>query len=226
MGPRPATAPHEAAGSYRLTGWRGAVAGLHLVVSLAAGGVVGLALAPKVGGTTAALSASVVSAVVFLAWTWASSWSLDARDTAWLAARQDGSRRLRDLTLLAISVGTLVTVVVVIFRAHQNPPQRTALGVLAIAASWLVLHTIFALRYARLYYTEPCGGVDFNEDDDPTFRDFAHVAFTIGMTFQVSDTALRKTDIRLTALRQALMSFVFNTVIIAVTVNIIAGLSQ
>lgn len=118
-----------------------------------------------------------------------------------------------------------MTVVVVIFRAHQNPPQRTALGVAAIAASWLVLNTIFMLRYARLYYTEPRGGVDFNQDDDPTFRDFAYLALTIGMTFQVSDTALRKTEIRTTALRQALMSFVFNTVILAVTVNIVAGLS-
>ena len=125
-----------------------------------------------------------------------------------------------------ISIGTLVTVVVVIFRVHENPPQRTALGVAAIAASWLVVHTIFTLRYAWLYYTEPRGGVDFDQDDDPTFRDFAYVAFTIGMTFQVSDTALRATEIRSTALRHALTSFLFNTVIIAVTVNIVAGLSR
>lgn len=128
--------------------------------------------------------------------------------------------------MIAISIGTLVTVVVVIFRVHENPPQRTALGVAAIAASWLVVHTVFTLRYARLYYTEPRGGVDFGQDPEPTFRDFAYVAFTIGMTFQVSDTALRETDIRATALRHALTSFVFNTVIIAVTVNIVAGLTH
>jgi uncharacterized membrane protein len=209
----------------RLTGWRGATAGLHLVVSLAAGGIAGAAVAPLLRVTDACLVASVVAATVFLVWTWASIWPLDARDTAWHALREDPSRQLRDLTLLAISLGTLVTVVVVIFRAHQNPPQRTALGVAAIAASWLVLNTIFTLRYTRLYYTEPLGGVDFNQDDDPTFRDFGYLAFTIGMTFQVSDTALRKVAIRATALRQALMSFFFNTVILAVTVNIVAGLS-
>jgi uncharacterized membrane protein len=98
--------------------------------------------------------------------------------------------------------------------------------VAAIAASWLVVNSIFTLRYARLYYTEPRGGVDFDQDPDPTFRDFAYVAFTIGMTSQVSDTALRETEIRATALRHALTSFVFNTVIIAVTVNIVAGLSR
>jgi uncharacterized membrane protein len=209
----------------RLTGWRGAPAGVHLAVSLAGGGIAGAAITPRLGGMDAGLVAWMVAATVFLVWTWASIWSLDVRDTAWLALRADGSRQLRDFTLLAISLGTLVTVVVVIFRAHENPPQRTALGVAAITASWLVLNTVFTLRYARLYYTEPRGGVDFNQDDDPTIRDFGYLAFTIGMTFQVSDTALQKTEIRAAALRQALMSFIFNTVILAVTVNIVAGLS-
>lgn len=87
----------------RLTGWRGAVAGLHLMVSLAAGGIVGVVVAPLLGGTDAGLVAWVVMATVFLVWTWSSMWSLDVRDTAWLAVREDGSRPLRDLTLLAIS---------------------------------------------------------------------------------------------------------------------------
>jgi uncharacterized membrane protein len=210
----------------RLTGWRSASAGLNLMVSLTSGGIVGAVAVSPLGVLTAGLLAWVVTAVVFLASTGASTWKLDAADTAWLAAREDGSRLLRDLTMIAISIGTLVTVVVVIFRVHENPPQRTALGVAAIAASWLVVHTVFTLRYARLYYTEPRGGVDFGQDPEPTFRDFAYVAFTIGMTFQVSDTALRETDIRATALRHALTSFVFNTVIIAVTVNIVAGLTH
>ena len=210
----------------RLTGWRSASAGLNLMVSLASGGIVGALAGQFLGAVTAGLLAWLVTATVFLASTWASIWKLDAEESAWLAAREDGSRLLRDLTLIAISIGTLVTVVVVIFRVHQNPPQRTALGVAAIAASWLVVHTIFTLRYARLYYTEPSGGMDFGQDPEPTFRDFAYVAFTIGMTFQVSDTALRDTDIRTTALRHALTSFGFNTVIIAVTVNIVAGLSH
>lgn len=61
--------------------------------------------------------------------------------------------------------------------------------------------------------------------DDPTYREFAYVAFTVGMTFQVSDTSLQTTDIRMTVLRHALMSFVFDVVIIAVIVNVVAGLS-
>jgi uncharacterized membrane protein len=197
-----------------------------LLGSLASGGIVGALAVRFLGAVTAGLLAWVVTAAVFLASTWASTWNLDAGESAWLSVRADGSRLLRDLTMIAISIGTLVTVVVVIFRAHENPPQRTVLGVAAIAASWLVVHTIFTLRYARLYYTEPRGGVDFDQDPDPTFRDFAYVAFTIGTTFQVSDTALGATEIRATALRHALTSFLFNTVIIAVTVNIVAGLSR
>ena len=113
----------------------------------------------------------------------------------------------------------------VIFRVHHTPPGRTALAVVSVAVSWLVVNTVYALRYARLYYTDPYGGVEFTGADDPTYREFAYLAFTIGMTFQVSDTSLQTTDIRMAVLRHALMSFVFDVVIIAVTVNVVAGLS-
>ena len=201
-------------------------AGPHLVACLVAGAASGIVATPSLGAETAGLLGWVVAATAFLVWTWASIWSLTAVDTAWFAAREDPSRPARDLVMLVVSIGTLVTVVVVIFRAHENPPERTALAVAALTVSWLVVTTIFTLRYARLYYGEPRGGVDFNQDDDPTFRDFAYLAFTIGMTYQVSDTTLAKTEIRATVLRQGLTSFVYNTVIIAVTVNIIAGLSH
>jgi uncharacterized membrane protein len=101
---------------------------------------------------------------------------------------------------------------------------RTALGVACLAASWLVLNTVFTLRYARLYYPEPQGGVDFPGGADPVYRDFAYLGFTVGMTFQVSDTALQTTDIRVTVLRHAVMSFLFDVVIVAVTVEV-AGLT-
>jgi uncharacterized membrane protein len=87
-----------------------------------------------------------------------------------VAAREDGSRAVRDLALIGTSIGTLMAVALVVFRAHQNPPPRIVLGVACIAASWLVLNTVFTLRYARLYYTDPRGGVDVNQEDDPTFR--------------------------------------------------------
>jgi uncharacterized membrane protein len=68
--------------------------------------------------------------------------------------------------------------------------------------------------------------VDFNEDDAPDYRDFAYLAFTIGMTFQVSDTTLQTSEIRRTALRHALLSYVFGAVVIATTINLVAGLGK
>jgi uncharacterized membrane protein len=206
-------------------GWRSAPAGIHLLVSLLAAGIAGGITAPRLGWAAAGLIAWVAAALVFLVWTWASLWSLGVEDTATVAARQDGSRAVRDLALIGTSIGTLMAVALVIFQAHRNPPPRIVLGVACIAASWLVLNTVFTLRYARLYYTDPRGGVDFNQEDDPTFPDFAYLAFTIGMCFQVSDTALQKTAVRAAALRHGLTAFVFDAVIIAVTVNVVAGLS-
>ena len=95
---------------------------------------------------------------------------------------------MRDLVLLLLAVGSLLTVGLVIFRAHHSGSFRLALGVACVVASWAVLHTIFVLRYALLDHSEPVGGIDFKQEPDPTYRDFAYVGFTVGMTFQVSDT--------------------------------------
>ncbi len=96
----------------------------------------------------------------------------------------------------------------------------------SIVLSWAMVHTVFTTRYARLYYTGGDGGVDFNEDDPPRFSDFAYLSFTIGMTFQVSDTNLTSKDVRATALRHALLSYLFGAVILAATVNLLAGLAK
>ncbi len=89
--------------------------------------------------------------------------------------------------------------------------------------SWLSVHTVFTLLYARLYYGDEVGGIDFNEPDPPNYVDFAYLAFTIGMTFQVSDTNLTAKVIRRRALQHALVSYLFGAVIIALAINIVAS---
>jgi len=79
------------------------------------------------------------------------------------------------------------------------------------------------LRYAHLFYLDG-GGIDFHSEEFPHYRDFAYVAFTLGMTYQVSDTNLTSKRIRSTALRHALISYVFGIAVIAVTINVVAGL--
>jgi uncharacterized membrane protein len=81
------------------------------------------------------------------------------------------------------------------------------------------------LRYAHEYYTQPVGGIDFKSGDyEPDYRDFAYLAFTVGMTYQVSDTELNRREIRHTLLRHALLSYLFGAVILALLVNVIASL--
>jgi uncharacterized membrane protein len=82
------------------------------------------------------------------------------------------------------------------------------------------------LRYAKLYYVDDNGGVSFNQDEPPQYTDFAYLAFTLGATFQVSDTNLEKHNIRVTVLRHALLSYLFGSVILAATVNLVAGLAN
>ncbi len=99
----------------------------------------------------------------------------------------------------------------------------TAVAGVTVVLSWGATHTLFTQRYARLYYAEG-GGIDFHDDRLADFGDFAYVAFTLGMTYQVSDTDLQSKTIRMTALRHALLSYLFGTAVVAMTINVVAGL--
>ena len=168
------------------------------------------------------------TAIIFCGWTWLAVWSLSAEQTAARATREDPSRAIRDVIVLTAAAGSLAALGFVLVYAHELTGLASAmlalLAVVSVAVSWFSVHTIFALRYALLYYREPAGGIDFNQPEPPNYRDFAYVALTIGMTFQVSDTNLQNSDMRSTALRHALLSFLFGAVILAATVNLIAGL--
>jgi uncharacterized membrane protein len=176
-------------------------------------------------------------AVTFLLWTWAGIYNRGPEQTRQLATREDPSRSAADAILLSAEVVSLVAVGVALFGAGRAQGAaeviRVLLGVTSVALSWAVVHSVFCLRYASLYYGEPGGGIDFNSaahspeaPADPDYADFAYLAFTIGMTYQVSDTNLTSRAIRRTALQHALISFLFGTIILATTINLIAGLSK
>jgi uncharacterized membrane protein len=168
-------------------------------------------------------------ALIYTATIWFGIWPRSAEATAIRVTREDNSRATSDVLTLFAAVASLAAVAIVLVRAHNSHGadeiMLATLGLLSIAVSWLTVHTIFTLRYALLYYTEPVGGVDFNTPELPTYRDFAYLAFTIGMTFQVSDTNLKSSVVRSTALRHALLSYLFGSLILAAAVNIIAGLN-
>jgi uncharacterized membrane protein len=158
---------------------------------------------------------------------WLTIWRQDAERTGRLADREDPTRAVADLVLLSAALVSLVAVGFVLGRASNSRGSEqgllNALGIASVVLSWGVVHTVFTLRYASLYYKGPDGGVDFNQSESPSYRDFAYLAFTIGMTFQVSDTDLTVSDIRSTALRHALLSYLFGTGILATTINLVAN---
>jgi uncharacterized membrane protein len=197
-----------------------------LLAGLVAGTVVSLvvpvAIAVLLGWDAAALT--YISSAVLI------GRRLDAKSTAAVALREDPGRATMDVILLGAAVASIGAVVAVIATAGPgsgvNPEAAVAMALGSLFLSWSLVHVLYAARYARLYYTPPVGGVDFNGDVPPSYNDFAYLAFTIGMTYQVSDTSLRAPVMRRTALFHALLSYLLGAVIIAATINLVAGLAR
>ena len=202
---------------------------MKLLVSFGAA-VAGGAAAAAAALRTAFLIGWDILALVFCGWVWSAVWRLDAESTASHATRDEPNRELASLILLGAAIASLVAVGAVLFRAGSANGalkyMEAGLAVASVFVSWTLVHTVFTLRYARLYYSGEPGGIDFNEADPPQYSDFAYLAFTIGMTFQVSDTDIKSKQIRRTALRHALMSFPLVAVIIATSINLVSGLAK
>ncbi|CAN5150285.1 hypothetical protein BH09ACT1_BH09ACT1_18600 [soil metagenome] len=196
-----------------------------VIAALVTGAAGAWAYAPTVGWCFASLLYSVT--------VWLRIRRLDAAQTKARASREDPSRGLADLLIILLSIASLFAVVfVLVHAAHSTGVMKgllAGLALLSVALSWVLLHTLYTLRYAKEFYTHGpdggSGGVDFNQKTDPQYTDFAYLAFTLGMTYQVSDTSITSHAIRSTALRHSLLSFVFGAVILASTINLVVQLS-
>ncbi|GAB3805689.1 DUF1345 domain-containing protein [Humibacter antri] len=194
--------------------------------------VVGVLVAVTIGLTAswwyAAVGGWAAACAVYILWVWLVVGRFDGATTWTHATREDPGRAASDLLVVCVTVASLGAVAILLLhtsKAHGGAQVVGALmAVVSVALSWTLLHTLYALRYARIYYQEPVGGIDFNDDEDPRYVDFAYLAFDLGMTFQVSDTSIRSTQLRAVILRHTLLSYVFGTVILATTVNLVAGL--
>ena len=204
---------------------------VRLSLAAAVGIVVGVFLPPHSKWELHALAGWCAAALTFLllsAWVF---FSTDAENTRRLATREDDSRAVSSLIVLA---GSLVSLAGVIYALTQvkglqqngqagQAALLTVLGLLSVALSWLLIQSVYTFRYARLYFEEPEGGIDF-QGEPPDYLDFVYLAVTIGMTFQVSDTNLSKKKIRRSLTGHALIGYVYNTVLVALTINTVAGL--
>jgi uncharacterized membrane protein len=209
--------------------WRSASAQDRLVIVLMIGIVAAVLTGALWTWKYAALVGWDALAASLTAWTWVSVSHMDAAATAAHANREDPSQPISYILLLSASLASLVAVAVVLVAANSahgsNRWLLAGLAAVSVALSWLLIHTLFTLRYARLYHRGD-GGISFNQQDPPRYLDFAYLAFTIGMTFQVSDTDIQSSAVRAAALRHALLSYLFGAVILATTVNFVVSLSS
>jgi uncharacterized membrane protein len=186
-----------------------------------------LARAEGTSWAVAFLCASDCAALVFVVWVWITVVGSDVDTTARRARSEDASRAAAEAILLAAGAASLIAVAFTLVQAGDAHGTArgflTALAIVSVALAWASIHTVFMLRYARMYYTPPDGGIDF-QGETPDYLDFAYLALTVGMCFQVSDTDLTGKRIRRCALHHAFLSYVFGTVIVAVTVNLVATL--
>lgn len=199
-------------------------------VAFLCGLVVGVALSGGASPILGPLWGWDAAAAVYSAWLLATVFKLNSRQTAQLSAAEEPDRFTVDILMVLAGLASLVAVGIALVEsgkadgAAKTVLMTTCVG--SVVLSWLLVHMTFTLSYARLFYAAPKGGVEFHSDDDPSFVDFAYLSFTVGMTFQVSDTDISKSKIRHSILRHSLLSYLFGTVIVATTINLVAGLAK
>jgi len=167
--------------------------------------------------------------VTLLSLAWLLIAKCDHGRTHELAGPEDPGRRAVYGILTLTSLISLVAAIFLQRQAHllSDPFERSILVILCLSTvglSWAITHTIYTFRYAHMYYREDdegVGGIELPGGGNPTYMDFAYFAFTLGMCFQVSDVTITSAQIRQAALGQGMLSFAYNTFILAFTLNLV-----
>ena len=175
-----------------------------------------------------------IFSVTYIITSWIIFYTRPVDDIEKLANKEDGSRIFVLISVLVSSFASMFTVLLLMLSAGKSSGQgfgNIILSITGIMTSWVLLHTIFTFHYAHLYYSKIKGnptvsGLDFPEEKKPDYIDFAYFSFIIGMTFQVSDVQINSRIIRRTALAHSLLAFALNTFVVALTINLIAGLTK
>ncbi len=215
------------------TPWRGRFLGFGSAAAVAL--AVLLFAPPWIAGTTRSVAAYDAAAVLVIAIFWFVAMHRDPSNTACRAALEDpGRNAVLALVLGSVGFGLASAIVILGKGPHVTSMNEKGviygLGLLAVIAGWTLIHTMFVFRYAHLFYFDSDDdgtaqrGLIFPGTKEPNDFDFAYFSFVIGMTFQVSDVQIKDSGVRRVALFHALISFAYNTTIVALVINIVSGL--
>lgn len=203
-----------------------------LVTSCVAGMLTFLALPPELARSTRALVTWDVGAGLFLVLAWVMMARASVDHMRWRARIQDDGAAVVLFLTVAAALASLAAIVIELSGLEDLTPLRQSLRLglvmVTFAASWLLVHTSFALHYAHAYYGSHSRNgsppLEFPGQEPPIYTDFLYFAMIVGMTSQTADVAIASTRMRRLAMAQGLIAFAFNTTLLALTVNIAAGL--
>jgi uncharacterized membrane protein len=196
------------------------------LLAVLAGVVCGVAAALANGPDRGVLSGIAVAGVVFVVLGWWVLWPMDATTTRDSVKHEGFDPRVDEVVVMGAALMGLGGIVGLLLAGGAHAGRApAALSVVGVFMSWAALHLMYAARYAFHYYADGTeGGIDFNEKGyRPAFRDFFYFSYNLGMTYQVSDTAVTASKIRSVALRHCLLSYVFGVAVLATVINLVVG---
>lgn len=203
------------------SGWR-------LGIAAAVGAVAAIFLRNADSASVHWMGVWLAFALTHLLLSWISLLTCDVHQAKKLAHSQDAGRATLSFFVLVATATSLIAIVLLYASAGEKSGSELMIHILmtlaSVAAAWTIVHTTLAFKYAHLFYGH--GGLDFPGDDDPEYMDFVYFSFVIGTTFQVSDIAISSSRIRRIAWLHGVLSFAFNTIIVALSINIISSLIQ
>lgn len=193
-------------------------------ISLLCGAIVGVLVGRAISYDVGAAAGWTTFVFVYCIWSWLALWPLDSQQTAAHAREEDPGRWFADVILIVAAVASVIGIGFVLLAGNASNLVTAGIGVACVVASWLLVHTIYGVRYADLYFSAPKPPIDFG-DEPPRYTDFAYLTFCLGMTYQISDTNLKTNQLRVVVLWHTLLSYFLGAVVLACTINLVSGLA-
>ena len=210
---------------------------MRLLIALAVAAVVFLLLNGKHASAITFMVSWIAFAITTLFITWSTILVFHPKEISHVANEQDNTRLVMFLFVVAAAFISLFAIVLLLQSAptQKGISKHILLSATSVFFSWVLIHTVFTIRYAHMFYTFPTreeqaagadhhGGLVFPATPHPDFFDFAYFSFVLGMTFQVADVDITAGNMRRLALLHGFLSFVYNTIIVALSINIVSGM--